>query len=75
MRVVVGGPSPPILQDASPRVVCRCGHLPGAHMRVVPIGSGGSIGGFRLDPSGPCAVCGSPRCAAFSRESGARPVP
>lgn len=43
---------------------CRCGHYPTSHMRVVPIERGG--GSFRLDPDGPCAICGEPGCHRFT---------
>ncbi|HLM91327.1 MAG TPA: hypothetical protein VK424_04660 [Thermoplasmata archaeon] len=42
---------------------CRCGHLPTHHMVVLPIGTSDS---FRLDPSGPCAICGEGVCRHFA---------
>ncbi|MCI4328890.1 MAG: hypothetical protein L3J86_04835 [Thermoplasmata archaeon] len=59
------------------RHLCACGHFPGDHVRVVPIPSGGSGGGFRLEMTGPCAVCGSVVCPAFgpSRTPGTRGGP
>jgi hypothetical protein len=42
---------------------CRCGHLPTHHMVVAPVGSSGN---FRLDPSGPCALCGEAVCRHFT---------
>ncbi|HXY46905.1 MAG TPA: hypothetical protein VEK13_03280 [Thermoplasmata archaeon] len=44
------------------RARCRCGHLPTHHMVVVPIGSTFS---FRLEPTGPCAICGEAVCRRF----------
>jgi hypothetical protein len=44
---------------------CRCGHYPTTHMRVAPIGPGAG-GSFRLDPEGPCAVCGEASCRRFT---------
>ena len=48
------------------RARCRCGHLPTHHMLVVPIPETDS---FRLDPAGPCAICGESVCRRF------QPVP
>ncbi len=45
------------------RARCRCGHLPTHHMVVVPMGSSGN---FRLEPSGPCALCGEAVCRKYS---------
>jgi hypothetical protein len=45
------------------RFRCRCGHLPTHHMVVVGSGTGGN---FRLDPSGPCAICGEAVCRKFT---------
>ncbi|HTW39627.1 MAG TPA: hypothetical protein VMF04_02045 [Thermoplasmata archaeon] len=42
---------------------CRCGHLPTHHMVVQPIGSSGN---FRLEPFGPCALCGEGVCRKFA---------
>lgn len=42
---------------------CRCGHFPTDHMVVVPVGASGN---FRLDPSGPCALCGESVCRKFA---------
>ena len=44
---------------------CACGHAPTTHMIVVAISDGG-LGGFRLDPDGPCALCGSGSCARYA---------
>ncbi|HTW55530.1 MAG TPA: hypothetical protein VMG36_03675 [Thermoplasmata archaeon] len=41
---------------------CRCGHLPTHHMVVAPAPGGG---GYRLDPSGPCQLCGEASCRAY----------
>ncbi len=46
---------------------CRCGHWPGDHMVVVPIGT---TGNFRLEPSGPCALCGDTVCLHFAPAPG-----
>jgi hypothetical protein len=46
---------------------CRCGHFPTDHMVVVPVGS---TGNFRLDPVGPCAICGEGGCRKFSPGTG-----
>ncbi len=45
------------------RARCRCGHLPTHHMVVVSIGSSAS---FRLEASGPCAICGEAACRRFT---------
>ncbi|MCI4339011.1 MAG: hypothetical protein L3J68_01595 [Thermoplasmata archaeon] len=45
------------------RARCRCGHLPTHHMVVVPVGVSAS---FRLEPSGPCAICGDAVCRKFT---------
>ncbi len=42
---------------------CRCGHFPTDHMTVQPIGTSGN---FRLDPSGPCAICGESACRHYT---------
>jgi len=42
---------------------CRCGHLPTHHMVVVPVGA---TGNYRLEPTGPCALCGEGTCRKFS---------
>ncbi|HZY70250.1 MAG TPA: hypothetical protein VFF67_04645 [Thermoplasmata archaeon] len=44
---------------------CRCGHFPATHMRVLPV-TDGHAGGYRLDPSGPCTICGEAACARFT---------
>ncbi|MCI4370696.1 MAG: hypothetical protein L3J81_05140 [Thermoplasmata archaeon] len=44
---------------------CRCGHYPTTHMRVVPAG-GSAAGSFRLEPVGPCQVCGESSCRRFA---------
>ncbi|MFI5414956.1 MAG: hypothetical protein ACHQ16_04730, partial [Candidatus Lutacidiplasmatales archaeon] len=51
--------------NASGPARCRCGHYPTSHMRVAPVGAG-SPGNFRLEPTGPCAVCGDAGCARFT---------
>ncbi len=48
---------------APARARCRCGHLPTHHMVVVPTAGAGN---FRLDPSGPCAICGEAVCRKFT---------
>jgi hypothetical protein len=50
---------------------CRCGHYPVAHMRVVAVGPA-SAGSSRLEPSGPCEVCGAAACAKFVPSSRVR---
>jgi hypothetical protein len=45
------------------RALCRCGHLPTHHMQVVPTRESG---GYRLEPSGPCGLCGEGVCRKFS---------
>ncbi len=45
------------------RARCRCGHLPTHHMVVVAVGASGN---FRLEPSGPCAICGEAVCRKFA---------
>ena len=45
------------------RTRCRCGHLPTHHMVVVPVGDSAN---FRLDPSGPCVICGEANCKRFT---------
>ncbi|MGD1099192.1 MAG: hypothetical protein ABR888_02455 [Thermoplasmata archaeon] len=42
---------------------CRCGHLPTHHMEVVAIGTSAS---FRLQPTGPCALCGEAVCHRYT---------
>jgi len=42
---------------------CRCGHFPTDHMTVQPVGTSGN---FRLEPSGPCAVCGESACRRYA---------
>jgi hypothetical protein len=42
---------------------CRCGHLPTHHMTVQPAASSGN---YRLEPSGPCALCGEGVCRKFT---------
>ncbi|MCI4317183.1 MAG: hypothetical protein L3J96_01470 [Thermoplasmata archaeon] len=42
---------------------CRCGHYPTSHMRVVPVAESGS---FRLEPNGPCSLCGEAACRQFT---------
>ncbi len=44
------------------RIRCRCSHLPTHHMVVVPIGTSAS---YRLDPTGPCAICGESICKKY----------
>jgi hypothetical protein len=44
-------------------VRCRCGHLPTHHMTVVAIAESAS---FRLDPNGPCALCGESVCHRYT---------
>ncbi|HXQ48170.1 MAG TPA: hypothetical protein VN842_00105 [Thermoplasmata archaeon] len=56
-RVMVESPVLPL------RARCRCGHLPTHHMVVLPVGASGN---FRLEPSGPCALCGEGICRKFS---------
>jgi hypothetical protein len=51
------GPTSPV------RGHCRCGHLPTHHMVVVPVGA---TGNFRLDPIGPCSICGEATCKRFT---------
>ncbi|MGI0070829.1 MAG: hypothetical protein ACRECT_01965 [Thermoplasmata archaeon] len=45
------------------RARCACGHLPTHHMVVTSVGSSAN---FRLDPSGPCAICGEAACHRFT---------
>ncbi|MFZ0699387.1 MAG: hypothetical protein WAN74_04265 [Thermoplasmata archaeon] len=45
------------------RFRCRCGHLLTNHMQVEAILGSAS---FRLEPTGPCAVCGEGLCRKFS---------
>jgi hypothetical protein len=75
MPAPVGDASPSTFHEPLSPAACRCGHLPGAHMRVVPIGTGVSVGGYRLEPSGPCTICGAPRCGAFSGPAPGRSPP
>ncbi|MCI4365492.1 MAG: hypothetical protein L3K10_05470 [Thermoplasmata archaeon] len=51
------------LASAPLKARCQCGHLPTHHMVVVAIGLSG---GFRLEPSGPCALCGEATCRRFT---------
>ncbi|MCI4350063.1 MAG: hypothetical protein L3K15_00910 [Thermoplasmata archaeon] len=44
---------------------CRCGHFPTHHMKVAPVEER-RPGGFRLEPTGPCAVCGESACPRFA---------
>ncbi len=46
---------------------CRCGHFPTDHMVVTPVGASGN---FRLDPSGPCTICGEGVCRKFTAGGG-----
>jgi hypothetical protein len=48
---------------APARYRCRCGHFPTDHMVVLPVGSSGN---FRLEASGPCALCGESLCRKFT---------
>ena len=50
---------------------CRCGHYPTQHTVVRPVGISSS---FRLDPGGPCAVCGEANCRAYV-PAGSAPEP
>ncbi|MGA8543091.1 MAG: hypothetical protein WB947_06100 [Thermoplasmata archaeon] len=60
---MVGKPESAPSPLVTARARCRCGHLPTHHMLVVPVGSSAS---FRLDPSGPCALCGEGVCRKFT---------
>ncbi len=55
--------SSPDEPPAPVRTRCRCGHLPTHHMVVVPAGG---TGNFRLEPSGPCVLCGEAVCRKFT---------
>ncbi|MEM0129460.1 MAG: hypothetical protein QXG65_04805 [Thermoplasmata archaeon] len=59
-------------RGGSLRVRCACGHLPTHHMRVVPVDAGGNQ---RLDPSGPCEICGPAICAEFRPRPRPPPYP
>ncbi|HLN50763.1 MAG: hypothetical protein ACLQD9_03165 [Thermoplasmata archaeon] len=56
-RGETGVPHPPS------RGRCRCGHLATHHMVVKPVEGSAS---FRLEPSGPCQVCGEALCRKFT---------
>ncbi|HYB63328.1 MAG TPA: hypothetical protein VEE86_02770 [Thermoplasmata archaeon] len=45
-----------------PRGRCRCGHYPTHHMVTRPVERSSN---FRLDPGGPCAICGAENCRAY----------
>ncbi|HTZ61966.1 MAG TPA: hypothetical protein VMC82_04945 [Thermoplasmata archaeon] len=52
--------------DAAPspsRARCRCGHLPTHHMVVIAVAGNAN---YRLEPSGPCAICGESVCKKFT---------
>ncbi len=59
-RVADGAATPP---TTPARGRCRCGHLPTHHMVVVPATTSAN---FRLDPSGPCILCGEAACRRYT---------
>jgi len=59
---MVARPASEIASASYSRARCRCGHLPTHHMVVVAIAPNAS---YRLDPSGPCAICGESVCRRF----------
>ncbi|MGA8303963.1 MAG: hypothetical protein WA691_00650 [Thermoplasmata archaeon] len=57
-------PTPSGLGAGAPtRARCRCGHWPTQHMVVRPVEGSAN---FRLEPSGPCGVCGEAECRKFA---------
>ncbi|HYK92888.1 MAG TPA: hypothetical protein VEY07_02455 [Thermoplasmata archaeon] len=53
---------------------CRCGHFPGSHMRVVPLGPS-ETSSFRLEASGPCVTCGAAACPKYQGVAPVEPPP
>lgn len=46
---------------------CRCGHFPTTHMVVRPADPRAEIpGGYRLEASGACRVCGEAACPRYT---------
>jgi hypothetical protein len=49
------------------RARCRCGHLPTHHTVVVHVDRSAN---WRLDPSGPCQLCGEANCRKYAPTGG-----
>ncbi|HTT15916.1 MAG TPA: hypothetical protein VMH49_00955 [Thermoplasmata archaeon] len=64
----MGGPSATTAPSVRPRGRCRCGHYPSQHMvtRAIPGSSN-----VRLEPSGPCVLCGEGTCRVYAPSAGA----
>ncbi|HYA57508.1 MAG TPA: hypothetical protein VEH57_03480 [Thermoplasmata archaeon] len=56
------GRTAPALTGGTAHGRCRCGHLPTHHMVVVATSA---TANFRLEPSGPCVLCGEAGCRKY----------
>jgi hypothetical protein len=55
------GQAPPTAKTVV-RGRCRCGHYPTHHMVTKVLAGSAS---YRLDPVGPCSICGASACPAY----------